>query len=254
MTLFNPGATNSYSVLKKDGSFAHVSMSAHDWGFTDGAKRKYSALDLYLEHPFDGKWQGRVDYTFSRSYGNTEGQVRSDIGQSDVSKTEDWDFASLMVGSNGVLSNDRTHQLKAYGAYQISPEWLVSGRLQLISGTPKSCLGYYPGPGGADGAKGVDPSGYGGAYRFCNGQLTPPGSIGRTPWVRQLDLGLTYSPAFADRKLALKIDIFNVTNERKPIQVSASYEDTPGGVSNTYGMATYYQTPRYARLSATYDF
>jgi outer membrane receptor for ferrienterochelin and colicin len=252
--LFNPGETNTYNIENTAGGFYQVNMSKTDWGFTQGAKRKYYGLDLYLEHPFDGKWAGRVDYTFSRSYGNTEGQVRSDIGQSDVSKTEDWDFAELMIGSNGALSNDRKHQFKAYGSYQLTPEWLVSGGLKLISGTPKSCLGYFPGPNGASAGDGTDPDGYGSSYRFCNGQLSPPGSAGRTPWLRQLDLGVTYSPDFADHKLAFKLDIFNVTNEQKPILVDATYEDSPGSVSNTYGIPLYYQTPRYARLSATYDF
>jgi outer membrane receptor for ferric coprogen and ferric-rhodotorulic acid len=69
--------------------YAKVTMTKNDWGFTDGAKRKYYALNMYLEHPFDGKWQARLDYTFSRSYGNTEGQMLSTIGQTDVSKTQD---------------------------------------------------------------------------------------------------------------------------------------------------------------------
>jgi len=246
--IFNPGKTNTFLLKNVDGSgYSKVSMSTRDWGFQDGAKRKYYALDLFLEHPFDGKWQGRIDYTFSRSYGNTEGQVLSTIGQGDVSKTQDWDFASLMVNSNGVLSNDRTHQLKAYGTYQFTKEWLVSGALRVQSGAPKTCLGFY-------GNDESDPSNYGSAYHFCGGKATPMGSIGRLPWVKIVDLGVTYRPDFADNKLAFNFNVFNVLNERKPTVLDATYEDAPYTVSNTYGAALYQTTPRYARFSVSYDF
>ncbi|WP_414648220.1 TonB-dependent receptor [Dyella sp.] len=246
--IFNPGKTNTFLLANADGDgYSKVTMNNRDWGFSDGAKRKYYALDLFLEHPFDGKWQGRIDYTFSRSYGNTEGQVLSTIGQNDVSKTQDWDFWQLMQYSNGVLSNDRTHVLKARGAYQITPEWMVSGSLQIASGAPKACLGYY-------GSDESDPVLYGSAYHYCAGSPTPIGSLGRLPWTKQLNLGVTYRPSLADKKLAFSLDVFNVLNERKPTVLDATYETAPYTVSNTYGAALYEETPRYVRLSASYDF
>ncbi|MBE1160277.1 TonB-dependent receptor [Dyella acidiphila] len=246
--IFNPGRSNTFLLPNSNGiGYSEVTMSNRDWGFNEGAKRKYYALDLFLEHPFDGKWQGRIDYTFSRNYGNTEGQVLSTQGQKDISKTQDWDFAQLMENSNGVLSNDRTHQFKAYGAYLISPEWMVSGSLQLMSGAPKACLGYY-------GSNESDPTLYGSRYRYCAGSPTPLGSLGRLPWTRQLNLGVTYQPAFADKKLALTLDVFNVLNERKATVLDATYETAPYTVSNTYGMPLYLQDPRYVRVSASYDW
>ncbi|MET0934537.1 MAG: TonB-dependent receptor [Luteibacter sp.] len=246
--IFNPGFTNTFSLANVDGSGrTEVKMSKDDWGFSDKAKRQYYALDLYLEHPFDGKWQGRIDYTFSRSFGNTEGQTKSDIGQTDISKTQDWDSALLMQNANGLLSNDRTHQLKAYGAYQFAPEWLVSGNLRLASGSPKSCLGYL------DGAEDPDPIGYGSSYHNCNGQPSHPGDT-RNPWYKQLDLALTYRPAYFDSKLAFGLSVFNVTNERKPLNSFSTYESSPQTVLNNYDVGQYFQTPRYARLTATYDF
>jgi hypothetical protein len=202
---------------------------------------------MYLEHPFNGKWQGRIDYTFSRSYGNTEGQTKSDIGQTDISKTQDWDSALLMENANGLLANDRTHQLKAYGSYQIAPEWMVSGNLRLASGAPKSCLGYL------DGADDPDPLGYGSSYHNCNGLPSPPGKT-RNPWYKQLDLAVTYRPSLFDNKLAFGLSVFNVSNERKPLNSFSTYEASSMSVNNNYDLGQYYQTPRYARLTATYDF
>jgi outer membrane receptor for ferrienterochelin and colicin len=250
--IFNPGRTNTFLLPNADGNgYSQVTMSNHDWGFNNGAKRKYYALDMFLEHPFDGKWQGRLDYTFSRNYGNTEGQVLSTVGQEDISKTQDWDYWQLMEASNGVLSNDRTHQFKAYGAYQINPEWMVSGSLQVASGAPKVCIGYYAGPGSD---LDNDPAGYGSSYHYCNGKATSLGSFGRLPWTKTVNLGVTYRPLFADKKLALNLDIFNVLNERRPTALDATYETVSGTVSNTYGMPLYMQTPRYVRLSASYDW
>lgn len=246
--IFNPGRTNTFLLANNNGGgYSEVTMTNHDWGFTSNAKRKYYALDMFLEHPFDGKWQGRIDYTFSRSYGNTEGQVLSTIGQDDVSKTQDWDFWQLMEYSNGVLSNDRTHQFKAYGAYQVTPEWMVSGSLQVMSGAPRACLGYY-------GTNESDPVAYKSSYHYCSCNPTPLGSLGRLPWTKQLNLGVTYRPLFAGKKMSLALDVFNVLNERKPTVMSAAYESAPYTVSNTYGITLYQQAPRYIRLSASYDW
>ncbi|HEY4293192.1 TonB-dependent receptor [Luteibacter sp.] len=245
--IFNPGRSNDFSLANVDGSGrTQFTMTKADWGFATGAKRKYYGLDLYLMHPFDGKWFGRIDYTFSKSYGNTEGQVKSDIGQMDISKTQDWDAAAIMVNSNGLLANDRTHQFKAYGSYQLTPEWMVSGSMRLTSGAPKSCLGYF-------GPNDDDPISYGSSYHSCAGKLYAPGEK-RMPWFKQLDVAVEYRPAFADHKLALGIQVFNITNERKPLLEDYTYEDDRFTVSNTYGAGLYYQTPRYARLTATYDF
>ncbi|WP_426802095.1 TonB-dependent receptor [Xanthomonas campestris] len=248
--MFNPGKTNTYSLANADGSgYTQVQMSQQDWGFTDKAKRSYVSVDLFLEHPFDEKWYGRVDYTWSHSYGNTEGQVKSDLGQADVSKTQDWDAAALMYYAGGSLANDRRHQLKAFGAYQISLEWMASATLRVMSGTPRTCLGYFE--------NGQDPISYGSAYHYCGGQPSNPGDAGRTPWIKNVDLGVTYRPSFADHKLAVGLQIFNVLNDRSANRVDGVYETDPGLVSNTYGIGLQdysYNTPRYLRLSASYDF
>ena len=151
-----------------------------------------------------------------------------------------------MVHSNGLLANDRKHQFKAYGSYQLTPEWMFSGSMRLTSGAPKSCLGYF-------GPDDDDPIGYGSSYHSCAGKLYAPGEQ-RMPWFKQLDVAVEYRPAFADHKLAFGLQVFNVTNERKPLLQDYTYEDSPFTLSNTYGTGLYFQTPRYARLTATYDF
>lgn len=247
--IFNPGKTNTFLLRHADGSgYTPVSMGSSDWGYSGKkAKRDYLAIDLFIEHPLSNNWYGRLDYTWSRSFGNTEGQVKSDIGQDDVSKTQDWDSFYLMEYAGGYLANDRRHQLKGYGAYQFNDEWTASATLRVMSGAPKSCLGYY-------GTNEDDPIGYDAAYHWCNGSPSRPGDAGRQPWTTRVDLGVMYRPAFADHKLAFGLDVFNVLNQRRAVQSEAVYQDGPYTVSNTYGIGTYFTAPRSVRLTASYDF
>ena len=246
--IFNPNSCNTFKVNALDGSDPIlVTVSQADFNMPK-VQRDYYGLDLYLDHPFDGTWSGRIDYTFSRSWGNAEGQVRSDIGQTDTSKTEDWDYWQLMSGARGYLANHRRHSLKARGAWQVTPEVSVGGTLLLQSGAPESCLGLFgpdqTNPGG----------GYGSDYHWCRGKIATPGAT-TTPWLKQLDLNVVYRPMFADQKLAFKAQMFNVTNEQVALQTQPHLFNRPGsGVNNLYHAPLFYQTPRYVQIAVSYDF
>jgi len=244
--LFNPGRANTFNLIDSAGQTVSVPLSNSELGF-QGLKRRYYSLETFLEHPFDGHWYGKVDYVFSRSYGNTEGQLRSDLQQTAASTSEDWDNSYIMENTNGPTNNDHTHQLKLYGYYQFTPEWLVSANLSVVSGSPKTCLGYY-------GADESDPGKYGGSYHYCDGVASPPGSHGRLPWVHQLDLGTTYRPAFAAGKLSFTASVFNALNEQKPLNKYPYSELAPGQADPQYGQAVVRQVPRYIRLGVSYDY
>src|SRR5690606_16055455 len=153
----------------------------------------------------------------------------------------------IMENTNGLLNNDHRHQFKAFGYYQLNPEWMVSGNLRLVSGAPKVCLSYY-------GADHSDPAAYGGIYHFCNGEAAPPGSTGRLPWIRQLDLGASYRPAFAGGKLAFNLNVFNVFNEQAETNIYVRSESAPNVPNPRYGQALSTQEPRYVRFSVSYDY
>jgi hypothetical protein len=153
----------------------------------------------------------------------------------------DWDYAQVMDYANGALANDRRHQIKAYGSYQIAPEWMVSGNLAILSGSPKTCLGRY-------GAAQTNPGlGYGPYYHFCGGQPFSPGDK-RNPWTYNLSLSAEYRPEWAGKKLGLNATVFNVLNSQK---VTQTY---PISTSISYGRPYSMQTPRYIRFGASYDF
>ena len=248
----NPGDANTFEVQDAAGNFHDVTMTNKQIGFTHMVRRYY-ALESFLEHPFDGKWYGKVSYLFSRSYGNTEGQGQSDIQAIGGIQNMDWDFPELMVYANGPQGNDHTHQIKAFGYYQITPEWLVSGNVSLISGGPKYCLGLW-GTNPYDTSTN-DPDGYGSAYHWCDGKPSPPGANGRLPWTKQVDLGVQYRPAFADHKLGFHLDVFNLFNGQTPQNLYAEmYEDKTGTPQPDYGTPFALQPPRYVRVSVTYDY
>ncbi|NII74479.1 hypothetical protein FHW84_003069 [Dyella sp. SG562] len=245
--LINPGVNPIIQVAKLSGGYYDVPLDwKKDMGFNTTLKRKYYALEMYLEHPFDGKWYGKLDYLFSRNYGNTEGQVRSDIGQVDVSATVDWDYTQVMDYANGYLSNDRKHQIKAYGYYQLTPEWMLSGNLAILSGSPKSCLGYY-------GADQTNPGlAYGPFYHFCGGVPFTPGSK-RQPWTYLLSLGAQYRPEWGRQRLGFSVQIYNVLNKQQILQTNANYGSSANVLPN-YNLPLSTQAPRYVQFGVTYDY
>jgi hypothetical protein len=248
--LINPGRTNIIDVPKVGGGYYSVPMAwKQDFGFNTTMKRKYYAADFYLEHPFDGKWFGRIDYLYSKSYGNSEGQVRSDIGQTDVSATIDWDYAQVMEYANGDLANDRRHQLKAYGSYQLTPEWMLSGNVQVMSGSPRSCLGLY---GATQNNPGLN---YGSYYHYCAGLPFAPGKT-HNPWSYLLSLGAEYRPEWAHKKLGVNVTVYNVLNKQATLQINPQYGTSIGADSGypDYLIPGFSQTPRYVRVGITYDY
>ena len=271
--MFNPGGSNTYAFqevipdinnpgryVNVNGVYKQVKVSSSALGMPP-LKRNYSALDLFLERPWDGKWSFRVDYTYSRSSGNSEGPANSDTGQGSnphdngVATSQNWDAWQIMAFADGYLPNDRRHQLKARGAYAINDEWLVSGSLRISSGAPIMCFGYYDPDGSINhGDPAADPIGYGNSYHTCFNQPWTPGRE-TTPWTKRFDFGVTYRPSYFDHKLALNLNIFNVFNSRVPTSFNQNSEDDgPYGMNNDYMLPVSYTTPRYVQLSVTYDY
>ncbi|MFL6673113.1 MAG: hypothetical protein ACJ8LG_07470 [Massilia sp.] len=249
--LINPGEDNEFWVdFAGNGTYTKVKVSAADMGF-EKPKRVYEALDLFAEHPYRNGWYGRINYTLGRSTGNTEGQTLSDTAtaQADVSITQTWDYKEIMYYANGLLPNDRKHQIKAFGFYDVTPEWTVGANLLIASGRPRSCLGTSP--------LKDDVYTYNSSAHYCFGAdatknvPSPRGSVGRLPWDKQLDLNLVYKPAFANG-LALKADLFNVFNNQVTAKVDERYNSRNARAA-AYESQIALTAPRYLRLSAEYN-
>lgn len=253
---FNPGIANSFYVdyagtTRNSGvakNLTLVNFTAADLGFPK-TERTYKALDFFAEHPLTSGWYGKVNYTWSKSKGNTEGQTLSDVGQTDVAATQTWDYKELTVGSNGLLPNNRTHQIKAYGFMEVTPEWIVGGNLLLASGRPRSCLGRYL-------FDGTTPN-YSNGPHYCGGTspalnvLSPRGTKGTLPWDKRLDMNIVYKPMMV-KGLALKMDVFNVTNQQITQAVEERWNQG-NGVRSTYERILSTTAPRSVKLTAEYN-
>lgn len=286
--LVNPGKTN---YISQNGTLVTWNPNTGQGVFGNHvstyppATRKYFGLETYLEHTWDGKWYGKIDYLFSKSYGTSEGptdtatgqisnqtQVSKQLGGLSGSTTAQWDFPDLMQYANGELPNSRRHTLKAFGAYAITPELTISGTYIIQSGAPNVCLSGY----GAI----LDPDLYGGSYQhFCGGvpagnsnvidpatgnpigyggQPSPPGASGHTPWTHQINLALTYIPAWGGKHLTFQAMVHNLLNEQNALLYVSGYMETVtngGGQYNpVYKTPVALETPRYVDFSVKFDW
>jgi TonB dependent receptor len=223
------------------------------------AKRTYKAVEFFLEGHWD-KFFMQGSYTWSQSKGNFEGGVKSDIGQADTGTTQDFDYPELEIGTTGFLPNDRRHSFKLFGNYEISDEWSAGFNLLVQAGRPLNCLGLYD----------SDPVGYRNSYFSCDSGVGSPapgarfnngktfgnrGDRGTTAWTRNLDLNVAYKPTWADGKMTVKMDVFNVFNETTPASLWERGEDRRGRSANdTYLIPTSFQASRSFRFMVQYDY
>lgn len=247
--LLNPGFDSTiYLDINNDGNLTKHTIPAHYFGLPR-AKRNYNSVEFALEKAYSDNWYLQASYTWSRSYGNTEGFVRTDNGQIDAGNTTSFDRPGLMDGSYGVLPNDHPHLLKAHGFRDLNEEWRLGFNWWSQSGRPLNCFGVYP-------EDGSDPeaAGYGAASFYCGGRLQPRGSRGRIGWTHNLDLGLQYTPKWADERLTLSADVFNVFNWHKVLERQETAETDDRTPNPSYMLPLTYQAPRMVRFSVRYEF
>jgi hypothetical protein len=257
--LYNPGEDATFLVdIDGDGTLETFELTAEVGG--PAAKRTYKAVEFFLEGNWD-KFFMQASYTWSKSYGNTEGGVKSDIGQDDTGTTQDFDYPELTIGSLGYLPNDRRHSFKAFGNYELTDEWSVGASLLVQSGRPINCFGFLGGTGTSHYANGyfscasTIPNQPGNGAGNNGFDIVPRGSAGRTEWSRTLDLNVAYKPNWADGHLMFKADVFNVLNEHAVTTVIEQGENAAGTPQpDRYKTPTGFQTPRSVRFMVQYDF
>jgi hypothetical protein len=251
--LFNPGKDNTFLVpVGPNGQQRAVTVTAAEAGFPEDVKRTYKAVEFMLEHPFRNSWYAKGNYTWSRSEGNQEGQTKSDNGQADVGFSSGWDFPETMYNASGLLPNNRTHQFKGYGYYEITKEWGVGGNLLVATGRPKSRTCNIPSALDQDGLGLFQ---YGSIFFLCPDGANGRGNLGRLPTETRLDLNLVYKPQMLNG-LVLKVDVLNVTDKQVAQAIDEGYNVSGAGdaVSPTAGMVTAYSAPRSVRFSAQYSY
>ncbi|WP_339726100.1 TonB-dependent receptor [uncultured Paraglaciecola sp.] len=246
--LTNPGTDLTFQA--DDGET--YTIPADDLNYPESI-RKYASVDVTFERAWDGVWLLNAAYTWSHSWGNNEGYIRSDNGQDDAGLTTLFDQPGLLDGAYGNLPNDRRHAVKVFGSYQATDDLNLGINVKWQSGRPKNAFGYHP--------TDLFAQAYGSESFFADGELVPRGSLGTTSAVLEIDVTASYNiPIGEDYDLTLRADIFNVLNSDTATEVSEIYDqETSAGagtglVSPEFGLPSNWQTPRFVRLSASLRF
>lgn len=206
--------------------------------------REYHALEVTAERRGNRPPWWRVSYVLSRNRGNYPGLYLSDWRIAVPHTGPGYFFPQQHVNGEGLLPNDRTHVVKAFGAMALGPA-MVGASLLLASGTPLSEYGAIAPPP---------------PFR---GFVRPRGTAGRTPTIWDLGVRVSYdAPRVAAGRLRPRVilDVQHVGSPRRPVdydQIHFTCLDTGGDQSCPnpgYGSVTQYQPPMTARLGMTVDW
>ena len=207
------------------------------------AKREYAALELTAEKSFEGRLRLLGSYVLSRAYGNHGGVYNLDadqLGQPNGS----WGYPEMLVDAEGLLPQDRTHQLKLAASYRTGFGLTLGGRFLWLTGTPLSELGA-------------------GTRSNSRVFLSQRGTSGRMPSIWELDLRFSYDFGSLVRRRAparLILDVFNLGNPRTAVafdQMRFYSRDGDGNPTNfnpDYGEPTAFQLPASVRLGVEVGF
>ena len=218
-----------------------VDLSAADLNYPE-VSRKYKAIAIALDRPFDGDWGLKASYTWSSTKGNYEGTVKSDNGQDDAGITQDFDQPGLTDGSYGYLPNHRRHLLKVFGTKAINDKLTFGMAFRAESPRKFGCIGTHP--------TDVFASAYGDSSWYCEGTLTPRASAFESDTITTLDALLSYR--FSER-LIFRLDMFNVLDSQAVTDMN-EYGESGGAPNPNYQLPVNFQAPRKVRLGMQFDF
>jgi outer membrane receptor protein involved in Fe transport len=223
-----------------------VSFTADQLGYPD-AERKYYAVELTAKRRFADNWMTQIAYTWSQSYGNYEGYVKSDIGQDDAGLTQDFDFPGLMDNAYGFLPNDRRHNLKVFGAYAWDMGLQIGGYVYYQTGRPQNAISLHP--------TDVWAQEYGAAsFFYADGTPAPRGSVGTTDDLYGLDAMVKYDFQMAGLDWNVRLDVFNLFDFNAVTYYSETAGTASGTPDDSFQQPIYQQTPRRVRFGVGLNF
>jgi outer membrane receptor protein involved in Fe transport len=232
----------------------------------------YDAVELTADKRLSNNWSLQSSYRWSRLWGNFEGFYRNDNGQSDPAISSLFDFptddpAYTQIGvpqfgykgdirflgalGAGPLPNDRTHQVKVYGTYNMPVGLNLGLGLNVSSGMPLTAMAAnpnYASPGE------IPMTARGAGFQTVDGFKT------RTPWEPAINAHVDYG--FGNlRRIVLLLDVFNLGNIQRVTGYNYYYEYPSFGTLNPdFGQIGNpvtrigYQMPQQIRLGARFEF
>lgn len=132
-------SANNVLITNPDG-FQYLDPDGKVIG-TMNASRKYQAVMFSLGRRLANRWQGQVSYVYSKSEGTRDNTSEALFGPSNFYATP----TLALTNSDGRLTNDRPHEVKAYLGYEIPRvDISVNASYRLLSGrnyTPSQRFG-----------------------------------------------------------------------------------------------------------------
>ena len=173
--------------------------------------RRYKAVELHAQKRFSNNYQFFASYVWSRLTGNYDGTTQVSTGQLDPNINSAYDYADFEVNNSGggLLSGDRTHQIKFYGSYTI-PTGVAHGlevgfATHYYCGTPLTAMGFAN------------------SYRNWEYYLTPRGSLGRGPADYEADVHFGFPIPVGGGHVNILADVFNILNRQAANSLDLRY-------------------------------
>jgi hypothetical protein len=233
----------------------------------------YDAVEFTADKRLSNNWSLQSSYRWSRLWGNFEGFYRNDNGQSDPAISSLFDFPTddpsytsigvprfgykgdiryLGAAGAGPLPNDRTHQIKVYGTYNLPVGLNVGAGINLSSGAPLTAMAAnpnYQSPGEIP----MTPRGA--------GMQTVDGFRKRTPFEENINAHVDYAFGKSVRRVVLLMDVFNLGNLQRVTGYNYYFEYPTFGTNNPdFGAVgnpvtrVGYQIPQQIRFGARFEF
>jgi hypothetical protein len=192
-------------------------------GFYDGAsapaplaQRTNDAVEVIATKRFSKNYQFLASYVWSKLEGNYDGTFQNSTGQLDPNINSAFDYGDFLINAQGRLTNERVHQLKFDGAYQVASGPIKDLQLGVstrwYSGLPLTAYGYSF------------------AYASWEYYLTPRGSLGRGPGEYETDVHIGYPIKIGPTASATIIgDVFNLFNRQAITTLDQRYNLVSGG-------------------------
>jgi outer membrane receptor for monomeric catechols len=105
------------------------------------------------------------------------------------------------------------------------------------------CIGYHPTDDFA--------AAYGASSWYCDGELTPRGSVAQSSWILNLDMLVSWN---VSDNLNIRMDVFNLFDFDSVDDIREFGDATSTTADKNYLKPTSFQTPRSLRLGFKYTY
>ena len=223
--------------------------------------REYEGIELTLRKSLSNNFQFLASALWSELQGSYDGTFQASTGQLDPNLNSAFDYYDFSVNNSGLLSGDRTWQLKFDGSYQFDFGLTAGLSAYYRTGTPITAMGYSS------------------AYSNWEYYLSERGAFGRVDDQYEADLHLGYPINLGGNKqVNILFDVFNLLNRQGETNRSIRYTTsdnspyqpidwetavistiTPGDPASpptnpAFNTATAWQNPRFVRLGVRFSF